>query len=59
MLSPVRNTVILQCFGAIGWATEERPAYKNLLLQNPLYENQGKPANPGFPGKWLLSDMCV
>jgi len=47
MLSPVRNTVILQCFDSVGWATgrEGHPACKNLLLQNPLYENQ--------EGNWL------
>jgi len=38
---------------------EGHPACKNFLIQNPLYENQGEPANPGFPGEWLLNGVFV
>jgi len=38
---------------------EGHPACRNLLLQNPCIRIKEKLANPGFPGEWPLSGMCL
>jgi len=58
-LTLVGNTVILQCFDAVGWATGRASGSKNFLLQNLLYDNQSKRKPENFPVKWPLNSVCV
>ena len=50
MLSPVRNTVILQCFVVVGWATGRASATtitKSLLLGTGLTRSNSGKNGPG------------